>query len=226
MNRNIPVVASVLLLHILALWALQTGLLRRAVEMIVPVQLLAKLVEPPKAEVVPPRVMPAPPPKPVVKPQKPVQPTPVAPLEAPAPVPILATAGPSPLTVAQVPATTAPIAPPAPAGVAPNRTGPVGPGPAIPRVELPSSDAAYLQNTRPPYPSMSKRLNEQGTVRLSVLIGVDGLAQKAEIRQSSGFDRLDKVALETVLKWRYLPGKRDGVPEAMWFVIPLVFSLE
>ena len=226
MNRNIPVVASVLLLHVLALWALQTGLLRRAVEMIIPVQLLATLVEPPKAEVVPPRATPAPPPKPVVKLQKPVEPTPVAPLEAPAPVPILATAGPSSLTIAQAPATTAPIAPPAPVGIGSTRTGAVGPVSANARIELPSSDAAYLQNPRPPYPSMSKRLNEQGTVRLSVLIGVDGLAQKAEIRQSSGFDRLDKVALETVLKWRYLPGKRDGVPEAMWFVVPLVFALE
>ena len=226
MNRNIPVVASVLLLHILALWALQTGLLRRAVEMIVPMQLLATLVVPPKAEVVPPRVMPAPPPKPVAKPQKLVEPTPVAPLEAPAAAPILATAGPSPLTVAQAPATTAPIAPPAPAGIAPTRTAAAGPVPAIARIELPSSDAAYLQNPRPPYPSMRKRLNEQGTVRLSVLIGIDGLAQKAEIRQSSGFERLDRLALETVLKWRYLPGKRDGVPEAMWFVVPLVFALE
>ena len=59
-----------------------------------------------------------------------------------------------------------------------------------------------------------------------VLIGVDGTAQKAEIRQSSGFERLDQSALNTVLKWRYVPGKRGGVAEAMWFNVPINFVLE
>jgi periplasmic protein TonB len=59
-----------------------------------------------------------------------------------------------------------------------------------------------------------------------VLIGVDGNAQKAEIRQSSGFERLDQAALATVLKWRYVPGKRGGVAEAMWFNVPINFVLE
>ena len=80
---------------------------------------------------------------------------------------------------------------------------------AIARIELPSKDANYLQNPRPRYPSMSQRLNEKGTVRLRVLIGVDGVAQKVEIKQSSGYERLDKLALETALKWRYaLVGRR------------------
>ena len=59
-----------------------------------------------------------------------------------------------------------------------------------------------------------------------VLIGVDGSAQNAEIRQSSGYPRLDQAALETVLKWRYVPGKRGGVAEAMWFNVPIAFVLE
>ena len=219
MNRNIPVIASVFLLHALALWALQTGLLRRAVELVVPVQLVATGLEPPKIEV-------APPPKPVMKPQQPVEPTPVSPAQAPAPTPILATAAPSPVTVAQPLVNAAPMASPAPAGVATTQSAGTGPATAIARIELPSKDAEYLQNPRPRYPSMSQRLNEQGTVRLRVLIGVDGAAQKAEIKQSSGYERLDKLALETALKWRYVPGKRDGVPEAMWFIVPIVFALE
>ena len=59
-----------------------------------------------------------------------------------------------------------------------------------------------------------------------VFIGVDGTAQKTEIKQSSGFDRLDQAALATVLRWRYVPGKRAGVPEAMWFNVPISFVLE
>ena len=100
------------------------------------------------------------------------------------------------------------------------------PAPAPPLLVLPSSDADYLQNPKPPYPALSKRLGEQGKVIVRVLIGVDGTAQKTEIKQSSGFDRLDQAALATVLRWRYVPGKRAGVPEAMWFNVPISFVLE
>ena len=73
---------------------------------------------------------------------------------------------------------------------------------------------------------MSRRLGEQGTVLVQVLIGTDGNAQKSEIRKSSGFSRLDHAALTTALKWRYIPGKRAGVAEAMWFTVPIAFVLE
>jgi protein TonB len=112
----------------------------------------------------------------------------------------------------------APVAPePAPAPPAP---------PAPPRIELPSSDADYLQNPKPAYPPISKRLGEQGKVVVRVLIGTDGTAQKAEIAESSGFARLDQQAVTTVQRWRYVPGKRNGVPEAMWFRVPINFVLE
>lgn len=97
---------------------------------------------------------------------------------------------------------------------------------AAPTVQLPSSDADYLQNPRPPYPPISKRLNEQGKTTVRVLIGVDGLPQRPEIAKSSGFDRLDQAALATVMRWRYVPGKRGGVPEAMWFNVPINWVLE
>jgi len=93
-------------------------------------------------------------------------------------------------------------------------------------MELPSSDADYLQNPKPAYPPVSKRLGEQGTVLVHVLITADGAAQKAEVKKSSGYDRLDQAAVATVLKWRYVPGKRNGVAETMWFTVPINFVLE
>jgi periplasmic protein TonB len=39
-------------------------------------------------------------------------------------------------------------------------------------------------------------------------------------------DRLDQVALATVMRWRFVPGKRGVVPEAMWCQVPLNFVLE
>lgn len=209
MNRNVTIALSVVVFHIAMLWALQTGLLRRAVEVIVPAEILSEFIEAPSPKVAPP------PPAPVkhqaTKAAAPTQP-----------------AAPQPLAIADLtPSPNAPAGVIAPAPVAQAIAAPVAmAAPAPARVELPSSNADYLQNPKPPYPALSKRLGEQGKVMVRVLIGVDGTAQKAEIKQSSGFDRLDQSALTTVLRWRYVPGKRAGVAEAMWFNVPINFVLE
>jgi protein TonB len=93
-------------------------------------------------------------------------------------------------------------------------------------VVLPSTIADYLNNPAPPYPRQSKRLGEQGTVIIRVLITPEGRAEKAEIRTSSGFLRLDETALSTVQRWRFVPGQRNGAPEAMWFNVPIRFVLD
>jgi protein TonB len=220
-RQRVIVVASVLLLHVLALWALQTGLLQRvmvlAEEIVVPVEFITPAVPP---VIKPPPVLPKPPPsiRPPVAAPTPTPTPPVAP--APAPMP-LAIADPTPSANAPVGVTHAPIAV-APVVVAPT---PAAPAPA-PKVELPSSDAEYLHNPKTEYPRISRQRNEQGKVVVSVFIGIDGMAQKAEIKVSSGFERLDQAALATAKSWRYVPGKRGGVPEAMWFNVPINFVLE
>ena len=73
---------------------------------------------------------------------------------------------------------------------------------------------------------MSRRMGEQGKVVLRVLIDAQGVPQQVELKQSSGYERLDQQALETVQRWRFVPGKRNGVPEAMWNVVPIQFVLE
>ena len=218
-QRNLAIAASVVLLHGAALWALQSGLVKRVVETVVAVEVIAQFIEPPL-----PKVEPPPPPPPVVAPKPVMQPVvPKTTALPPPPVP-LAIADPTPAPNAP----TGVVAPPTPL---PPITAPVAAAPAPapappPKVELPSSDADYLQNPKPIYPPMSKRLGEQGKVVVRVLIGVDGSAKQAEIRQSSGFDRLDLAALTTAQNWRYVPGKRGGVPEAMWFSVPINFVLE
>jgi len=228
MNRNlaiaIAIASSVVVFHVAALWALQNGLLRRAVEIVVPVAILSEFIEPPQPKVEPPAPRPPAPPKP----PEPVK-QPVVRRTAPAPPPLpVASPAPDliPLAPEVAPALTAPLPPiTAPVAVAPTPPAPPAP-PAPVRVELPSSDADYLQNPKPAYPAISKRLGEQGKVVVRVLIGTDGTAQKAEIQQSSGFDRLDQAARTTVLKWRYVPGRRGGVAQAMWFNVPIHFDLE
>ena len=95
-----------------------------------------------------------------------------------------------------------------------------------PAVVQPSSSAAYLNNPKPPYPALSRRLNEQGKVVVRVLINTDGKAEHTELLKTSGYSRLDDSALKTVTQWRFVPGTRNGVPHAMWFNVPIHFVLE
>lgn len=126
----------------------------------------------------------------------------------------------APVGVVQQQPAAAPVeAAPAPAPAAPAAP----PGPAIIQ---PSSDASHLNNPKPVYPAVSKRLGEQGKIVLRVLIGTDGLPQKIEIKQSSGYERLDRQAVDTVSRWRFVPGTRNGVPEAMWYLQPINFVLQ
>ena len=237
-GRTAVIVGSVVLLHAVALWALQRGLVRPPAEVIVHAQILAELIAPPPPPAAPPAPTPPPPappapasppppkPRPAPPPPKPraapprpapvVQPRPAAPVVAPAPT------APAPVPAAPEPSAS-PAAAAAPAAPAPSPPAP----PAPPVIVQPSTSAAHLNNPAPTYPAMSKRLGESGRVVVRVLIGPDGRAQDARIQRSSGFDRLDQVALETARdRWRYVPGTRNGVPEAMWFNVPLNFVLE
>ena len=126
--------------------------------------------------------------------------------------------------VATAAAESAPSANAAPASAAQPSTRTATPASAA--VVLPSSDADYLNNPAPVYPRMSRRMGEQGTVMVRVLINADGRAEQAEIRTSSGYARLDDAALDTVKRWRYVPGKRAGTAEAMWFNVPVRFVLD
>lgn len=90
----------------------------------------------------------------------------------------------------------------------------------------PLAEADYLHNPPPTYPRMSRRLGEQGTVVLRVRISAQGLPEQVALRTSSGFARLDQAALDAVPRWRFVPGQRNGVAEAMWFNVPVRFVLE
>lgn len=211
-RRKLLIVSVVLLFHVALLWALQSGLLKRAVELVVPVQMLSEFIEPPAPKVAPP------------------PPAPPVPVKQPMPKHTAPTLPPAPQQLAIVDNTPAPearqveAAPPTPKTAEPVQAAPAPLAP--PRVELPSSHADYLQNPKPVYPRLSKRMGEQGQVVYSVLIGADGLPVSARLVKSSGFDRLDEASLNAVMRWRYVPGKRNGVPTAMSFNVPINWVLE
>lgn len=219
LHRHTVIALAVVGLHAGGLYALQSGLLRRAVEVVIPAEVLAQVIEPAQPKVEPPP--PPPQPKKQPKPQQVVQKPQPQPLPPP-PMPLaVAAAEPSPHAVTG--ATTP--QPPAPPVAAPVSAAPPAP-PAPPRIQLPDSHAEYLNNKPPAYPPISKRMGEQGKVMVRVFIDTEGNATQAEVRTSSGYDRLDQTALKTVLAWKYVPGKVNGEPKAMWFNVPINFVLE
>ena len=216
-HRNLLIAGSVVVFHVALLWALQSGLLRRTVEMVVPAVLLSEFIAPPAPKVEEPAPVAAPepaPPKPVKQPQK-VAPVPKVSSTEPTPQPLPALPSPQPPSPSAI--TAQPAAPSAASTMS---------APPAPARELPSSDADYLQNPTPVYPAMSKRLNEQGRVIIRVLIGEDGRPQNPQVKVSSGFDRLDRAAIEHVMRCRFVPGKVGGVPQAMWHDAPVNYVLD
>lgn len=222
LRQRIAVVACVLLLHVLAIWALQSGLLQHVIavaqEVVLPVSVLPELPAPPKPEVVKAAVPAKPEPSPRKEPPPPVQQVQAPPVVATAPLPMaVADASPAP----NAPSGTV-TAQPAPAPAPPV---PAAAPPALPKVELPSSTADYLRNPKPKYPRLSQSRNEQGTVLLSVLVGADGKVREVTVKSSSGFELLDRTAREAVLAWTFVPGKRNGAPVEMVVDVPIPFRL-
>ncbi len=64
LSRNAVIAGSVVLFHAAALWALQSGLLRRAAEVVIPVEILSEFIEPPKPKNAPASAPPPPAPSP------------------------------------------------------------------------------------------------------------------------------------------------------------------
>lgn len=215
--RPLAGAAVAIALHALVIAALlQLDPVRSAITAALPIT--ASLISSPKP-VVEPAVTPKPlPPKPkprVVRPK-------------PAPKPPLVTAAPE--------APTERVAPPAPPAPLPPIEIPVSvaaapapvaapPAPPPPPLVPPSFNAGYLNNPAPVYPSLSRRMGEEGRVMLRVHVSEQGTATQVQLRASSNHPRLDEAALEAVRRWRFVPARRGDQPVAAWVLVPISFSL-
>ena len=157
---------------------------------------------------------------PEATPPQPVQPKPQPPRQAPVVQPRIlavttsATAAPA-MFVVPPPTPVEAAVPPAPTFVA-------APAP----VTAARFDADYLQNPRPAYPSLSRRLGEEGRVVLRVFVSPTGHPDKVDLANGSGYPRLDAAAREAVAQWRFVPARRGDDVIADWVRVPIVFKLE
>lgn len=90
----------------------------------------------------------------------------------------------------------------------------------------PRSDADYLNNPKPAYPPMARRLGEQGRVVLRVLVSPRGRVADIELQASSGSPRLDQAAQDTVHQWHFVPARRGEDAVAAWVLVPIAFALK
>jgi periplasmic protein TonB len=202
--------AAVVLLHAALLGAIVSyAPVRQTLARAAPVMVrLIDLAAPPV--VVPPKPLVAKP-VPRVAPVRTAESPPVPVLETQAPVPSLAVTAP-PVVTPEIVRNDAPVASPAPAA----------PPPAT---IAPRFDAAYLDNPAPAYPPLARRAGEQGRVLLRVHVGADGLPDDVQVRETSGFARLDAAAQETVRRWRFVPARQGDRQVPAWVLVPITFAL-
>jgi len=139
-------------------------------------------------------------------------------------------AAPAPLVQMPVPpvqlVATTPIPVPVPSPV-PVKAAPAPPAPPAPPSTVQGGDlATQMVSGKPPrYPIESRRKREQGTVVLSLTLGIDGAVESVAVAQSSGFKRLDDAARDAVRGWRWRPTVRDGQPVRVRGVVEIPFVL-
>lgn len=190
----------VIVLHIGIVAALLAGLARTAID-VVKAPIETEIIEELRPE--PPDNPPPPPPPQLNTPPPPFIPPPEIQVAQPPP--------PQSQAIAAVSNVKPPEAPPTQFRQ-PNRTAPV-------------IDAKRSCRT-PEYPSMSKRLEEQGTVVLAFLVGVDGRVIDSRVEESSGSERLDEAARKALSLCRFKPGTADGQPEQAWARMKYTWRLE
>lgn len=85
--------------------------------------------------------------------------------------------------------------------------------------------AGYAYNPKPKYPETARQEGWEGTVLLRVLVDREGMSKSIEVSRSSGFETLDRAAMETVKSWRFHPAHYGERRVESWVRIPIVFSL-
>lgn len=80
--------------------------------------------------------------------------------------------------------------------------------------------------TLPAYPPDAIRANYQGQADLEVYVMPNGRVSEARIRRSTGFESLDRSAIQEAKRnWRLMPATRNGEAVAQWYTVRVTFKL-
>jgi len=201
-------VAVIIALHAGLFFLMKNGMLHRVVERL-PEVVNVTFVAPPPAPPAPPKTVQIAPKAPaLVAPQLPMLPVVIEnTITLPPPAPRAAEPSPAPVVAAQAPAAPATPAPAQPSG---------------PRVV---SGVEYVRAPQPVYPSLSRRMGEQGVVTLRVLVNEQGRAEQANVQQSSGFSSLDEAGRQAAMRALFKPYLEDGKAIPVYVIVPINFRM-
>ena len=205
--------ALVILLHVFIIYALVSGLARKAAHVVAP-ELVAEIVEPVKPPPPPPPPPPKTPPPPprVAAPPPPFVPPPEVKVSAPPP--------PNPIAaVSNVQPESPILPPPAPPVEAP-------PAKVAPRAPVHVAGINDLNSCRPEYPRASQAAEETGITRIEFVVSASGELIDAKVKKSSGSRTLDRAAVAGLSKCTFHPGTQDGVPVQSTFAVEYVWKIE
>jgi protein TonB len=99
---------------------------------------------------------------------------------------------------------------------------------AIPTEGTPieATSLAVTSRSEPVYPPASRRENEEGTVRLRVLVDEMGRPHEVRVLKSSGHSRLDEAAMAAVKRWKFKPATQEAHAVKAWTQVSVQFRLD
>ncbi len=103
------------------------------------------------------------------------------------------------------------------------------PPPPAADVIIPPKQNPRSPISQPEYPTMSRRLGEEGATILLLTLDADGRVTAATVDTGSGFERLDEAAVKEAMRprlWKFIPGTINGKPAPMQFKFRVVFKIE
>jgi len=203
---------AVAVVHLFFFWVVAMALSHAQYQPPVMKEIVARLIAPPSVA----------PDAPVIEPPRP---KPVTPVRQPKPLPSKPVVTPKvempPIDSApRESAISAPAAPEPPAAQVAQAAAPEES--AV--VTAPQFDVSYLNNPKPTYPALSRRMGEQGKVVLRVSVSVEGLPTDVRLEASSGFPRLDDAAIRAVRNWRFTPARQGNKPVSASVLVPVRFQ--
>jgi protein TonB len=193
--RHLIGIAFVVLIHAIVIYALVTGLARKAVE-VIKKPLTATIIE----EIKPPPPPPPPPPRKIIEPPK-TQPI-VQPYVPPPDIPVPTT--PSEPVISAV----TPTPPAEPVVIAPPVVAPPAPKPAVRKGLVP------VEVIKPEYPREAIRAGVQKG-RVVCLLDVDEKGNVTDVKVKSAEPPrvFDREVIQTLMRWKFIPDGEKYVAE-------------
>jgi periplasmic protein TonB len=90
---------------------------------------------------------------------------------------------------------------------------------------VPDAELAVNRRVEPVYPPASRRVGEEGTVTVRVLVDERGRPGEVQLQKSSGHSRLDEAAVAAIRKWTFAPAMRGAQAVPAWTTVRVTFQL-